>query len=45
VSELPTERPVEPRPDDHAGDLDTLVDMGVIPAGPSEPEPVAPTVP
>ncbi|WP_338676396.1 hypothetical protein V1460_28035 [Streptomyces sp. SCSIO 30461] len=39
MSELPAERPVTPRVDESAADLQTLVDMGVIEGQPEPPPP------
>lgn len=37
--EIPPERPAQPRIDEHAADVDTLVGLGHIPAPPPEPQP------
>ncbi|WP_178880234.1 hypothetical protein [Streptomyces acidiscabies] len=40
--EVPPVRPAQPRVDEHAADVDTLVDLGIIPEAPPEPQPVQP---
>jgi hypothetical protein len=43
--EPPVDRPTTPRVDLAAADTETLVDMGVIPEPPPEPEPLQPPAP